>query len=73
MTKKVIQKKLIECNEDLDGISKKLCEVREMEQNNDFVLYHKIFGFKSTISTVFRFFSKKLRPTYAAQSPFLKP
>lgn len=39
MTKKVIQKKLIECNEDLDGISKKLCEVREMEQNNDFEGY----------------------------------
>jgi len=39
MTKKAIQKKLIECNEDLDGISKKLCEVREMEQNNDFEGY----------------------------------
>lgn len=39
MTKKMIQKKLIECNEDLDGISKKLYEVREMEQNNDFEGY----------------------------------
>ena len=36
MTKRVIQKKLIECNEDLDEISKKLCEVRTMEQTNDF-------------------------------------
>lgn len=39
MTRKVIQKKLIECNEDLDGLSKKLSEVREMEQSNDFEGY----------------------------------
>ena len=42
MTKKMIQKKLIECNEDLDGISKKLYEVREMEQNNEFEGYRDV-------------------------------
>jgi len=41
MTKNVIQKKLIACNEDLDSISKKLYEVREMEQNNDYEGYRE--------------------------------
>lgn len=41
MTKKIIQKKLIECNEELDNMSKKLYEVREMEQNNNFDGYRE--------------------------------
>jgi len=41
MTKRVIQKKLIECNMELDNISKKLYEVRQLDQNNDFTGYRE--------------------------------
>ena len=41
MTKKAIQKKLIECNEELDKIARILQEVREMDQTNNYKGYRE--------------------------------